>query len=62
MLYYIIFIFINNLIKSNEIDIKFYKRYDILLKGVILSFNIILSIKVLINVDQIIHYLFIKLI
>ena len=32
MLYYTIFIFINNLIKSNEIDVKLYKRYNILLE------------------------------
>ena len=32
MSYHIIFIFINNLIKSNKIDVKFYKKYDILLK------------------------------
>ena len=32
MLYYIIFNFINNLIKLNEIDVKFYKKYNILLK------------------------------
>ena len=62
MLYYIIFIFIDNLIKSNKVDIKFYKKYNILLKEIILSFNIILLIKVLINIDQIIHYFFIKLI
>ena len=62
MLYYIIFIFINNLIKSNKIDIKLYKKYNILLKKVILLFNIVLSIRVLVNIDQIIHYLFIKLI
>ena len=62
MSYYIIFIFIDNLIKSNKIDIKIYKKYDILLKKVILSFNIILSIKIFINIDQIIYYLFIKLI
>ena len=62
MLYHIIFIFIDNLIKSNKIDIKLYKKYNILLKRVILSFNIILLIKVLTNIDQIIHYLFIKLI
>ena len=62
MSYYIIFIFINNLIKSNKIDIKFYKKYNILLKRIILLFKIVLSIKVFINIDQIIHYLFIKLI
>ena len=62
MLYHIVFIFIDNLIKSNKIGVEFYKKYDILLKRVILLFNIILSIKVLINVDQIIYYLFIKLI
>ena len=62
MSYYIIFIFIDDLIKLNKIDIKFYKRYNILLKEVILSFNIVLSIKIFINVNQIIHYLFIKLI
>ena len=62
MSYHIIFIFIDNLIKSNEIDIKFYEKYNILLKGVILSFNIILLIKILVNIDQIIHYFFIKLI
>ena len=32
MLYYIIFIIINNLIKSNKINVKFYKKYNILLK------------------------------
>ena len=62
MSYYIIFIFIDNLIKSNKIDVEFHKKYDILLKEIILSFNIILSIKVLVNVDQIIYYFFIKLI
>ena len=62
MSYHIIFIFIDDLIKSNEIDVKFHKRYNILLKKIILSFNIILLIKVFINIDQIIHYLFIKLI
>ena len=62
MSYHIIFIFIDDLIKSNEIDIEFYERYNTLLKKVILSFNIVLSIKVLMNVDQIIYYLFIKLI
>ena len=51
MLYYIIFIFINNLIKSNEIDVKFYKKYNILLKWVILSFRIILLIKILVKVN-----------
>ena len=51
MSYHIIFIFIDNLIKSNEIDVKFYKKYDILLKGIILPFSIILSIKIFINVD-----------
>ena len=60
MLYYIIFIFINNLIKSNKVDIKLYKRYNILLKEVILSFNIVLLIKILVNIDQIIHYFFVK--
>ena len=62
MSYYIIFVFIDDLIKSNKIGVKFYKKYDILLKGVILSFNIVLSIKILINIDQIIYYFFIKLI
>ena len=51
MWYHIIFIFINNLIKSNKIDVKPYKKYDILLKRIILSFNIILSIKILMNID-----------
>ena len=51
MLYYFIFIFINNLIKSNKIDVKFYKRYKILLKWIILSFRIVLSIKILVNID-----------
>ena len=62
MSYHIIFVFIDNLIKSNKIDVKLYKKYDILLKEIILSFNIILSIKVFVNIDQIIHYFFIKLI
>ena len=44
MSYYIFFIFFNNLIKSNEVDVKLYKKYNILLKWVILSLNIILSI------------------
>ena len=51
MLYHIIFVFIDNLIKLNEIDVEFYKRYDILLKKVILLFNIILLIKILVNID-----------
>ena len=51
MLYYIIFIFINNLIKSNKIDVKFYKKYNILLKEIILLFNIILLIKIFVNVN-----------
>ena len=51
MLYNIIFVFINNLIKSNKIDVKFYKKYEISLKWVILSFRIILLIKILINVN-----------
>ena len=51
MSYYIIFIFINNLIKSNKVDVKLYKKYNILLKRVILSFNIVLSIKVLVNIN-----------
>ena len=51
MSYHIIFIFINNLIKLNEIDVKFYEKYDILLKGVILLFNIVLLIKILVNID-----------
>ena len=62
MSYHIIFIFINDLIKSNKVDVEFYERYNILLKKVILSFNIILLIKVFVNIDQIIHYFFIKLI
>ena len=51
MLYYIVFIFIYNLIKSNKVDVELYKRYNILLKKVILSFNIVLFIKVLVNID-----------
>ena len=51
MSYHIIFIFIDNLIKLNKVDVKFYKRYNILLKRVILPFNIMLLIKVFINVD-----------
>ena len=51
MSYYIIFIFINNLIKLNKVDIKFYKRYNILLKKIILSFNIVLLIKVFVNIN-----------
>ena len=51
MSYYIVFIFIDDLIKSNEVDVKLYKRYNILLKGVILLFNIILLIKILVNID-----------
>ena len=62
MSYHIIFVFIDNLIKSNEVGVEFHKRYNILLKEVILSFNIVLLIKVFVNIDQIIHYLFIKLI
>ena len=30
--YYVILILFNDLIKSNEIDVKFYERYDTLLK------------------------------
>ena len=62
MSYHIVFIFMNNLIKSNEIDVNLHKRYNILLKKVILLFSIVLSIKAFINIDQIIHYLFIELI
>ena len=51
MSYYIIFIFIDNLIKSNKVDIEFYKKYNVLLKRVILLFNIILLIKVFVNID-----------
>ena len=51
MLYHIIFVFFNNLFKSNEVDVEFYKWYDILLEWVILSFSIILSIRILVNVD-----------
>ena len=53
MSYYIIFILFNNLFKSNKVDVKFYKWYNILLKWIILSFNIILSIRVLVNIGQI---------
>ena len=62
MSYYIVFVFIDNLIKSNKVGVKLYKKYNILLKKVILSFNIVLLIKIFININQIIHYLFIKLI
>ena len=51
MLYYIVFVFIDNLIKSNKVNVKFYEKYNILLKKIILSFSIILSIKILVNVD-----------
>ena len=62
MSYHIIFVFIDDLIKSNKVGVEFHKKYNILLKKIILSFNIVLSIKVFVNVDQIIYYLFIELI